>query len=198
MQSPVDAGCLCRAYASVRKLEQHGGVGGKLPRLRTIGQRDRATSIGQACRPTCGLWRGEHRAIVIADTPKLLDEANHAGVRPAVQLDLLIERPAAHLAIIRRGRIAAQQPIGHRMVERIAPKTVHAPVEPKPRAIQKGFLHHRQMHVELRLLLQECVRITTATLDQFLGQYPSSVYAMHPFDQVLRVGKKVGVSTWIG
>jgi syringate O-demethylase len=29
-------------------------------------------------------------------------------------------------------------------------------------------------------------------------EYPSSVYAMHPFDSVLADGKPVGLSTWIG
>ena len=29
-------------------------------------------------------------------------------------------------------------------------------------------------------------------------EYPSSVYAMHPFDQVLQDGRMVGLSTWIG
>jgi syringate O-demethylase len=29
-------------------------------------------------------------------------------------------------------------------------------------------------------------------------EYPSAVYSMHPYDQVLVDGKQVGISTWVG
>jgi syringate O-demethylase len=56
--------------------------------------------------------------------------------------------------------------------------------------------------VTLALDNEDVMRVQSSTLSQgerakFM-EYPSSVYAMHPFDSVLSGGKQVGLSTWIG
>jgi syringate O-demethylase len=60
---------------------------------------------------------------------------------------------------------------------------------------------HRKK-VTLALDNEDVMRVQSSALSKgerakFM-EYPSSVYAMHPFDQVLRDGKMVGLSTWIG
>jgi syringate O-demethylase len=60
---------------------------------------------------------------------------------------------------------------------------------------------HRKK-VTLALDNEDVMRVQSSALSKGerakAMEYPSSVYAMHPFDQVLRDGKMVGVSTWIG
>ncbi|WP_068071905.1 syringate O-demethylase [Novosphingobium lentum] len=60
---------------------------------------------------------------------------------------------------------------------------------------------HRQK-VTLALDNADVMRVQSSALTKgdrakFM-EYPSAVYAMHPFDTVLADGKQVGVSTWIG
>ncbi|NBC36724.1 aminomethyl transferase family protein [Novosphingobium sp. FSY-8] len=56
--------------------------------------------------------------------------------------------------------------------------------------------------VTLALDNEDVMRVQSSALSKgdrakFM-EYPSAVYAMHPFDQVLMDGKMVGLSTWIG
>lgn len=60
---------------------------------------------------------------------------------------------------------------------------------------------HRRK-VTLALDNEDVMRVQSSALSKgdrakFM-EYPSAVYAMHPFDQVLQDGKMVGLSTWIG
>jgi len=60
---------------------------------------------------------------------------------------------------------------------------------------------HRRK-VTLALDNEDVMRVQSSALSKgdrakFM-EYPSAVYAMHPFDQVLQDGKLVGLSTWIG
>ncbi|WDF73796.1 syringate O-demethylase [Novosphingobium sp. KACC 22771] len=60
---------------------------------------------------------------------------------------------------------------------------------------------HRRK-VTLALDNEDVMRVQSSALSKgdrakFM-EYPSAVYAMHPFDQVLLDGKMVGLSTWIG
>jgi syringate O-demethylase len=56
--------------------------------------------------------------------------------------------------------------------------------------------------VTLALDNEDVMRVQSSALSKgerakFM-EYPSAVYAMHPFDQVLKDGRQVGLSTWIG
>jgi syringate O-demethylase len=60
---------------------------------------------------------------------------------------------------------------------------------------------HRQK-VTLALDNEDVMRVQSSALSKgerakFM-EYPSAVYSMHPFDQVLKDGKLAGLSTWIG
>ena len=60
---------------------------------------------------------------------------------------------------------------------------------------------HRRK-VTLALDNEDIVRVMSSMLQtgdkaKFL-EFPSAVYAMHPYDAVLKDGKPVGLSTWIG
>lgn len=60
---------------------------------------------------------------------------------------------------------------------------------------------HRQK-VTLALDTEDVLRATSSNFQKGdrakFFEYPSAVYAMHPFDQVLVDGKQVGLSTWVG
>jgi hypothetical protein len=68
-------------------------------------------------------------------------------------------------------------------------------------ALEDGCRPHRTK-VTLALDNEDVMRVQSSALSKgerakFM-EYPSSVYAMHPFDQVLKDGKTAGISTWIG
>jgi len=67
---------------------------------------------------------------------------------------------------------------------------------------KKAAAGHHRTKVTLALDNEDVMRVQSSALSmgeraKFM-EYPSSVYSMHPFDQVLSGGKQVGLSTWIG
>lgn len=69
-------------------------------------------------------------------------------------------------------------------------------------ALEKLAAGPRRTKVTLALDNEDVMRVQSSALSKgdrakFM-EYPSSVYAMHPFDQVLSDGQMVGLSTWIG
>jgi syringate O-demethylase len=69
-------------------------------------------------------------------------------------------------------------------------------------ALQKMAPGPHRTKVTLALDNEDVMRVQSSALSKgerakFM-EYPSSVYAMHPFDCVLSGGKTVGLSTWIG
>lgn len=69
-------------------------------------------------------------------------------------------------------------------------------------ALEKLVQKPHRRKVTLALDNADIVRVmssmlTTGDRAKFL-EFPSSVYAMHPYDAVLKDGKTVGISTWIG
>lgn len=69
-------------------------------------------------------------------------------------------------------------------------------------ALEKMADQPHRKKVTLALDNQDIVRIMSSMLQtgdkaKFL-EFPSAVYSMHPYDAVLKDGKQVGISTWIG
>jgi syringate O-demethylase len=69
-------------------------------------------------------------------------------------------------------------------------------------ALEKKAAGPHRVKVTLALDNEDVMRVQSSALSKgerakFM-EYPSSVYAMHPFDQVLQDGRMVGLSTWIG
>ncbi len=69
-------------------------------------------------------------------------------------------------------------------------------------ALEKMAAGPHRRKVTLALDNADVMRVQSSALSKgdrakFM-EYPSAVYSMHPFDQVLMDGKMVGVSTWIG
>lgn len=69
-------------------------------------------------------------------------------------------------------------------------------------ALEKIAEGPHRVKVTLALDNEDVLRVTSSNFvkgdrAKFI-EYPSAVYAMHPFDQVLIDGQQVGVSTWIG
>jgi syringate O-demethylase len=69
-------------------------------------------------------------------------------------------------------------------------------------ALEKKAAGPHRVKVTLALDSEDVMRVQSSALSKgerakFM-EYPSSVYAMHPFDQVLQDGRMVGLSTWIG
>ena len=69
-------------------------------------------------------------------------------------------------------------------------------------ALEKLAPGPHRTKVTLALDNEDVMRVQSSALSKgerakFM-EYPSAVYAMHPFDMVLQNGKQVGLSTWIG
>ena len=69
-------------------------------------------------------------------------------------------------------------------------------------ALEKMASQPHRKKVTLALDTQDILRVMSSMLQtgdkaKFL-EFPSAVYAMHPYDAVLKDGKTIGVSTWIG
>ncbi|HWU03526.1 MAG TPA: aminomethyl transferase family protein [Novosphingobium sp.] len=69
-------------------------------------------------------------------------------------------------------------------------------------ALEKIAAGPHRVKVTLALDNEDVMRVQSSALSKgdrakFM-EYPSAVYAMHPYDQVLIDGKMVGLSTWIG
>ncbi|GAO55517.1 MULTISPECIES: aminomethyltransferase family protein [unclassified Novosphingobium] len=69
-------------------------------------------------------------------------------------------------------------------------------------ALEKMAAGPKRTKVTLALDNEDVMRVQSSALSKgerakFM-EYPSSVYAMHPFDLVLKDGKTAGISTWIG
>lgn len=69
-------------------------------------------------------------------------------------------------------------------------------------ALEKMAEQPHRKKVTLALESEDVLRVTSSNFvkgdrAKFI-EYPSAVYAMHPYDQVLVNGKLVGLSTWIG
>ena len=69
-------------------------------------------------------------------------------------------------------------------------------------ALEKKAAGPHRVKVTLALDNEDVMRVQSSALSKgerakFM-EYPSSVYAMHPFDQVLHNGRMIGISTWIG
>lgn len=69
-------------------------------------------------------------------------------------------------------------------------------------ALEKIAVAPRRQKVTLALDSEDVLRVTSSNFvkgerAKFI-EYPSAVYAMHPYDEVLVDGKRVGISTWIG
>lgn len=69
-------------------------------------------------------------------------------------------------------------------------------------ALEKLKDQPQRQKVTLALDNQDIVRVMSSMLQtgdkaKFM-EFPSSVYAMHPYDAVLKDGKTIGLSTWIG
>ncbi|MBO9695029.1 MAG: aminomethyltransferase family protein [Sphingopyxis sp.] len=69
-------------------------------------------------------------------------------------------------------------------------------------ALEKKASEPQRRKVTLALDNEDIVRVMSSMLQagdkaKFL-EFPSAVYAMHPYDAVLKDGKPVGISTWIG
>lgn len=69
-------------------------------------------------------------------------------------------------------------------------------------ALEKMDQQPKRQKVTLALDNADIVRVMSSMLQtgdkaKFL-EFPSAVYAMHPYDAVLKDGKTVGISTWIG
>ncbi len=69
-------------------------------------------------------------------------------------------------------------------------------------ALEKIAEGPHRVKVTLALDTEDVLRVTSSNFvkgdrAKFI-EYPSAVYAMHPYDQVLVDGKLVGVSTWVG
>lgn len=69
-------------------------------------------------------------------------------------------------------------------------------------ALEKLALGPHRTKVTLALDNEDVMRVQSSALSKgerakFM-EYPSAVYAMHPFDMVLQNGRQVGLSTWIG
>jgi glycine cleavage system aminomethyltransferase T len=68
--------------------------------------------------------------------------------------------------------------------------------------LEKKVKEPQRRKVTLALDNADIVRVMSSTLQtgdkaKFL-EFPSAVYSMHPYDAVLKDGKTVGLSTWIG
>jgi len=69
-------------------------------------------------------------------------------------------------------------------------------------ALEKKASEPQRRKVTLALDNEDIVRVMSSMLQtgdkaKFL-EFPSAVYAMHPYDAVLKDGRPVGISTWIG
>jgi syringate O-demethylase len=69
-------------------------------------------------------------------------------------------------------------------------------------ALEKKAGGPHRVKVTLALDNEDVMRVQSSALSKAerakFMEYPSSVYAMHPFDEVLVDGRMVGLSTWIG
>jgi syringate O-demethylase len=69
-------------------------------------------------------------------------------------------------------------------------------------ALEKMAVGPKRRKVTLELESEDVMKVIGTAFDlesraKFM-EFPSAVYAMHPYDQVLMDGKLVGISTWIG
>ena len=69
-------------------------------------------------------------------------------------------------------------------------------------ALEKKAAEPKRQKVTLELNIEDVERVLMSAFQKEgrfkYMEFPSAVYSMHPYDQVLQNGKPVGLSTWVG